>query len=145
MIHSSIPAARTSSEYEKAKRSYFRRWWKMEEPGELQSMGSQRTEHDLVTEQQQQSHTSRGVLTLRRSPHLPREILTQTHSKDGERTKEGRRKTAHHPKAARTSGHPGDLRRINKAKRACSGPAGPHGAAARDIEGRAFEINIGNV
>ena len=57
------------------------------------SMGSQRTEHDLVTEQQQQNHTSRGVLTLRRSPHLPKEILTQTHSKDGERDqkKEGRK------------------------------------------------------
>ena len=31
-----------------------RRWWGTKKPGELQSMGSQRVENDLVTEQQQQ-------------------------------------------------------------------------------------------
>ena len=29
------------------------RWWRIEEPGKLQSMGSQRVRYDLVTEQQQ--------------------------------------------------------------------------------------------
>ena len=33
----------------------FRRWWTTEEPGVLQSTGSQRVRHDLATEQRQQS------------------------------------------------------------------------------------------
>ena len=33
-----------------------RRWWRTEEPGVLQSMGSQRVGHDLVTEQQQRKN-----------------------------------------------------------------------------------------
>ena len=32
----------------------FGRWWRTEEPGMLQSLGSQRAGHDLVTEKQQQ-------------------------------------------------------------------------------------------
>ena len=39
------------------------RWWRTEEPGELQSMGSQRIRHDLGTQQQQQQQERVPVYT----------------------------------------------------------------------------------
>ena len=38
-----------------------RRWWRTGKPGMLQSMGYQRGEHNLVTEQQQQQQTAAQV------------------------------------------------------------------------------------
>ena len=45
------------------------RWWRTGKPGVLQSMGSQRVGHNLVTEQQQICMTSPFIVHLKGSQH----------------------------------------------------------------------------